>query len=350
MTTEWKNAVVSEMASIIDAISIIDKAGLRVALVVAKSDVLLGIVTDVEVRRAILNNQSLEDSVLTVMNKNPYTVSSNYMASEVVSEMKQHGYSHLPVIDENGKLQDLILFDELLKPSKRDNEVVLMAGGLGSRLRPLTNDCPKPLLKVGGKPILENILRNFVDAGFYNFHISLNYRGEMIKEYFGDGERFNANIRYIEEKERLGTAGALSLMETKTNKPIFVMNGDLLTTVDFNHLLDYHSHHKTEATMCVREYDIAVPYGVVTTESENIISITEKPVQRFFVNAGIYVLEPQLLKMIPPDKYYDITTLFQDMLEKKRSISSFPLREHWMDIGQLDDFVSAERQFSEKFQ
>jgi NDP-sugar pyrophosphorylase family protein len=227
-----------------------------------------------------------------------------------------------------------------------------MAGGLGTRLRPLTDDIPKPLLKVGNKPILETIIRNFAEHGFVNITISLNYKGDMIKDYFGDGSDFGVNIDYVEENKRLGTAGALSLLKENPHEPFFVMNGDLLTDVNFSHLLDFHSFGNSTATMCVREYEYQVPYGVIQTKDSDITSIVEKPIQKFFVNAGIYVLSPSVFNDIPENEFFDMPTLFNILIEKQKKVSSFPIHEYWLDIGRMSDFEQAQseyfRIFSEK--
>lgn len=224
-----------------------------------------------------------------------------------------------------------------------------MAGGLGTRLRPLTQDIPKPLLKVGNKPILETIIKNFANHGFVNITISLNYKGEMIKDYFGDGSNFGVNIDYVEENMRLGTAGALSLIENKPNEAFFVMNADLLTDVNFSHLLDFHSFSNSDATMCVREYEYQVPYGVIEVEESNVTSIVEKPIQKFFVNAGIYVLSPKVFDYIPKNEFYDMPTLFNTFIEKEKRVISFPIHEYWLDIGRMSDFEQAQSEYFRVF-
>ena len=216
-----------------------------------------------------------------------------------------------------------------------------MAGGLGSRLQPLTEDKPKPLLSVGDKPILETILESFIEQNFRRFYISVNYKADAIKKHFADGGRWNAEIRYLEEETRLGTAGALDLIPERPELPLLVMNGDLLTRVNFRDLLDYHLDQKAQATMCVREYDFQVPFGVVEIEDHHILSIDEKPVHRFFVNAGIYVLEPGLIDLIPKGEYFDMTDLFARAIEKGHETQAFPIHEYWIDVGRIDDLDRA---------
>jgi len=216
-------------------------------------------------------------------------------------------------------------------------------------LRPLTEATPKPMLNVGGKPILQTIVKGFVDSGFTNFTMCLGYKSTVIQDYFRDGSDFGANIEYIVEEKRMGTVGALTLLSKKLNKPFFVMNGDLLTNINYENMLDFHIKYDSRATMCVREYDIEVPYGVVNITNENIISIEEKPIHSFFVNAGIYLLEPNCIDLIPDNEFYDMPTLFEKLIDTKEKITSFPLQEYWLDIGKLTDYERANAEYFSVF-
>jgi len=224
-----------------------------------------------------------------------------------------------------------------------------MAGGMGTRLRPLTNDQPKPLVSVGNKPLLETIIETFVQQNFHQFYLSINYKAEMIKSHFTDGAKWNAEIHYLEEDQRLGTAGSLSLLPEQPDEPAIVMNSDLLTRVNFQQLLDYHKQHKAKATMCVREYDFQVPFGVVEIEDNQITGIDEKPVHNFFVNAGIYVLEPEVLKLLRKNEAMDMTQFFERIILAGLKTSAYPIHEYWLDIGQKDDFLRANRDFGKVF-
>jgi NDP-sugar pyrophosphorylase family protein len=237
--------------------------------------------------------------------------------------------------------------NDFLQPERRRNTVVVMAGGLGTRLDPLTKDLPKPLLKVGSKPILETILSNFRGYGFAEFFLSVNYKAEMVKSYFGDGTRWGIRIRYLEESVPLGTAGSLSLLPERPTLPLVVMNGDLVTQVNFQHMLDFHREHAAVATMGVREYDMQVPFGVVRLEESRIVAIEEKPVHRFFVNAGIYVLEPDALDYVPRGEYFDMTTLFERLAKEGMPTSAFPIREYWLDVGRPDDLERAQIEYGD---
>ncbi|SHF35242.1 nucleotidyltransferase family protein [Desulforamulus putei] len=345
----WKDVLVSPCASILNTIKVIDSAALQIALVVDDAGRLLGTVTDGDIRRAILRGLSLDEPVSRVMNSSPTVARVNEDRQEILAVMKARNLRHIPVLDETGRVVGIEILEELLKGGRKENLVVLMAGGLGSRLRPLTQDCPKPLLKVGSRPILETILHNFIEYGFERFYISVNYKADMIKQYFGNGNRWNVQIKYIEEKERLGTAGSLSLLPEKTEHPLLIMNGDLLTRVNFDQLLSFHIDNQVQATMCVREFDLQVPFGVVKIDGHRLLGIDEKPVQHFFVNAGIYVLQPDVLELLPRGMYYDMPDLLARIVEQGKETAVFPVREYWLDIGRLSDYEQANGEYEEIF-
>jgi dTDP-glucose pyrophosphorylase/predicted transcriptional regulator len=347
--SSWKEILVSPESSIREAIQLLDKSGKQIVLVAEENCALAGTVTDGDVRRGILKGLSLEEPVSKIMNPAPTVARVDEGRETILATMKRKGLHHIPVVDENRQVVGLETLDELIQSRKRENIVVLMAGGLGSRLRPLTDGIPKPMLKVGSKPLLETILENFIEYGFSRFYISVNYMADVVKSHFGDGSRWGVDIRYLHEDQRLGTAGALSLLPGKPDAPFFVMNGDLLTKVNFSQLLDFHFSHRAQATMCVREYDFQVPYGVVKIDDHRITGIDEKPVQRFFVNAGIYVLEPKALELVQPNTYFDMPTLFERLIERKQETSAFPIREYWLDIGHLADYDRANVEFGDVF-
>jgi len=255
----------------------------------------------------------------------------------------------LPVISGGRVLQCILFSDELELAIRKDNKVVLMVGGLGTRLRPLTETVPKPMLIVGNKPIVETIIESFKNYGFTNFILSVNYKKEMIMDYFQDGTHLGVHIEYIEETTRLGTAGALSLLVERPTEPFFVMNGDLLTKINFEQLLDFHIETDSTATMCVRDYEYQIPYGVIETNNHQLLSIVEKPVHKSFVNAGIYVLNPAALKHVPNGEFYDMPELYKKMMKEKEKVSAFPLREYWLDIGRMDDYEKANGDYKETF-
>ncbi|MUT65003.1 nucleotidyltransferase family protein [Paenibacillus sp. NEAU-GSW1] len=333
--------LISPHSSILEALHIIDKGSVQIALVVDESQKLIGTITDGDVRRGILRGIDLNNEVQHIMKTDPMISYEEDSRDVIFAKMKNYNLKQIPIIDRQGKIVRLDLLDEIIKQERSDNWVVLMAGGLGSRLGELTRDCPKPLLKVGSKPILEGILETFIANGFYRFMISVNYKAEMIMDYFGDGSKWGVEIIYIQESKRLGTAGALSLLPFIPDKPIIVMNGDLLTKVNFQQLLDFHMETKASATMCVREYEFQVPYGVVKVDNSRLQSIEEKPVQRFFISGGIYVISPNALQYIPDNTFYDMPSLFDKLLQLGAETSAFPIREYWIDIGRMDDFERA---------
>ncbi|MDT8903840.1 nucleotidyltransferase family protein [Anaeroselena agilis] len=346
---DWKRILISPTTAIIDAIEIIDAVATGIVLVVDDDNRLQGTVTDGDVRRAILKGIRLDEPINLIMNAHPTVARINDDKETILTRMKLKDLKQIPILDDSGRVVSMEMINDLIRTDERGNWVLLMAGGMGKRLNPLTNDCPKPLLKVGDKPILETIIQNFVYHGFMRFYISVNYKAEMIEEYFGDGAQWGVEIRYLREKEPLGTAGALSLITEPPGEPLLVMNGDLLTKVNFGHLLDFHKQHRACATMCVREYKLQVPYGVVQMDKHRLKGIIEKPVQQFFVSAGVYVLDPVVLKHIPKSTLIDMPALFERLISKELETAVFPVREYWLDIGRIGDFERANGEFAEVF-
>lgn len=255
--------------------------------------------------------------------------------------MEQHDLLVVPIVNERNELVDVHIHKELVQPHARNNLVFLMAGGIGKRLHPLTLNCPKPMLKVDGKPILERTIEKFIAAGFVRFVISVHYLPDMIISHFGDGTRWNAKVSYIEEKEPLGTAGALGLLQSREELPIILINGDVITDIDVSALLAFHNKAAASVTMCVREHDIQVPYGVVETDGEDVLDVVEKPTHKFFVNAGIYVLSPALLDLVTPNIRLDMPDLIRFAISSRHLVKMFPVHERWADIGRVDDFNHA---------
>jgi len=348
MTESWKQVVINPDASLRQALQVIDASAMQIALVVNPDNRLLGTITDGDIRRALLRGDDMDITVDKIMNPNPVTGLIDEDFAIWQRTMLRHNLQHLPVLDMHGHLVDLARYIPPQEPT-RENPIILMAGGLGTRLRPLTEHQPKPLLRVGAKPILETIIENFRGQGFYRIYLSINYMGEKIRDYFGDGSQWDVEIHYLEEKQRLGTAGALSLLPHKPEHPIIVMNGDLLTNVDFVRLLEFHNRQQAAATLCVREYSYQVPYGVVQIDDYRVDMLKEKPVEHHFVNAGIYTLNPDILDMIPSDSFYDMTTLLETLICGKKRVSGFPLRDYWMDIGRMDDYEQADSEYKDYF-
>ena len=336
-------------STIANALSVIDSGAVKIALVVDTDNKLLGTLSDGDIRRGLLRKKLLNETIEDVYFKNPITAKKGCSKEDLLHLCLVNGIAQVPIVDEDRKVIDLFIIDDGLQKKQHENHVVLMVGGLGTRLRPLTENTPKPMLEVGGKPILETIVRCFVDSGFTNITMCLGYKSNIVQDYFQDGSDFGANIDYIDEEKRMGTAGALTLLEERLDNPFFVMNGDLLTNIDFEKMLDFHVEYNSKATMCVREYDIEVPYGVVNVANENITSIEEKPIHRFFVNAGIYLLEPDCIDLIPDNEFYDMPTLFEELIATKEKVVSFPLQEYWLDIGRIADYERANIEYFSKF-
>ena len=337
----YKNILLHPTSTIKEALKIIDSGAIQIALVIDKEDKLLGTVTDGDIRRGLLSNLSLDDSIESIICIKPTVCTIEYSKEKILDIALAKKLHQIPIVDNNGKLVGIQEVDTLLQPERKNNKVVLMVGGLGTRLRPLTDKMPKPMLKVGKKPILETIILNFKKYGFVNIVLCVSYKSEIIEEYFKDGSEFGVNIDYIHENKRMGTAGPLSLIKEKLNESFFVMNGDLLTNINFENMIEYHFSNNSVATMGVREYNFQVPYGVVKTDAMNIVSIEEKPVHQFFVSGGVYILSPEVLKYIPENEFYDMPDLFTTIVKSNLKAVSFPIYEDWIDIGKKEDYERA---------
>jgi len=336
-------------STIRDALVVIDSGAVKFAIVVDEEDRLIGTLTDGDIRRSLLAGKELESSIRDIYFREPTVANIRNTKKEIINICTAKKIYQVPIVDDAGKVVSIDILDELLKPEVHPNKVVLMVGGLGTRLKPLTNVTPKPMLHVGGKPILETIVENFAGYGFTNIVMCVNYKSQIIQDYFGDGSQYGVKIEYIFEENQMGTAGALSLLPEPLTDPFFVMNGDLLTKVNFEHMLDFHLSGKATATMGVREYDFQVPYGVVNIMDGQIQSIEEKPVHKFFVSAGMYILDPECIDLIPQSEFYDMPTLFEKMIALGLNTTSFPLREYWLDIGRIEEYEKANREYGQVF-
>ena len=345
MNDNWKRSLVQETATIKDALEILDVEGLRVVLVIDDDEILKGVVTDGDIRRGLLEGESLETTIDRVMNKNPHTAQSGTSREELINKMNELDFLFIPIL-QGRKLVGLETLHGVLAHSdeKRQNPIFIMAGGFGTRLRPLTDNCPKPMLRIGDKPILETLINSFKKAGFVNFYISTHYMSEVIVEYFEDGRKLDVNITYVHEDTPLGTGGALGLLQSELPNalPVIMINGDVLTKVDFERLLDFHVSSAAAATMCVREYDYQIPYGVVEGDGSQVTGMVEKPIQRFFVNAGIYVISSDIVKSVKKGCNIDMPSLLEQHIDKNKKVLMFPIHEYWLDIGRMDDFNRAQ--------
>lgn len=342
MSYDWKNILIKPDQPIRDALQLIDSESLRIALVVDDELRLLGVVTDGDVRRGLLKNLSITSPVNMVMNTKPLTAKSGTARKELVKFMEREQLLAIPLMKDD-KVAGLETLQRVGQCSKYQNPVFLMAGGFGTRLRPLTDNCPKPLLKVGDKPILEIVLNSFIKSGFVNFYISTHFLPDTIREHFGDGSKWNVSITYVHEETPLGTGGALGLLPEGTpDLPLILINGDILTNVDFERVLEFHNKHQAAATMCVRDYEYQVPFGVINGDGNKIIGMVEKPVQRFFVNAGIYVISPEIRYSVQKNTRIDMPTLLEQFIEQKHNVMMFPIHEYWLDIGRIEDYNRAQ--------
>ncbi len=326
----------------------IDRNAKGIALVVDPERRLVGTITDGDVRRAILAGISLDTAVSELLARKagsayprPITAPASSERGALLALMQERGIRQVPLLDEAGRVVDLVTLDDLLPERVLSLRAVVMAGGAGTRLRPLTEDRPKPMLPVGGRPLLEHIVEQLRQSGIRRVNVTTHYHPEKIREHFGDGRAFGVELDYVTEDRPLGTAGALGLLED-TQEPLLVINGDILTRVDFRALLDYHRGHGADLTVGVRQYDLQVPYGVIECQGPYVRQVREKPTIRLLVNAGIYLLEPAVRRLIPSGERFDMTDLIQLLLENGRPVVSFPIVEYWLDIGQPEDYEKAQ--------
>jgi dTDP-glucose pyrophosphorylase len=347
---DWQRLAVAPTASIREVIAAIDSGGARIVLVVEAGGKLVGTITDGDVRRGLLRGVGIDMPASEIMQRQFKSVSERDDRDSVLAALRRFRVQQMPILDERGIVIGLQTLEELVEPAKRSNWVVLMAGGLGQRLRPLTDERPKPMLQIGNRPLLETIIEQFANQGFVNIFIAINYLGQQIREHFGDGRRWDVSIRYLDEVTRLGTAGALSLLPHPPTEPVIVMNGDILTRVDFVRLLEFHQANRSLATMALREHVQRIPYGVVQFDDVLLTSIQEKPAVRHFVSAGVYALEPQAVAAIPHGVPYDMPQLFNTIIDQGARAAVFPVHEYWIDIGKLEDFERANRDFDGHFE
>jgi dTDP-glucose pyrophosphorylase len=342
--SEWNREIIVENPiTLIQAIELLERTGEGVILFCVDKR-LVGILTDPDIRRLIIKGVKVTSFALDHLNRNFVSWVEGEHEENPINFLRRRYIHHLPIVDKEGHLVDLISLDRY-EFDKQTNPVVLMAGGLGTRLRPFTEKCPKPLLELNGKPILEHIIERFLESGFINFYISVNFLGEMIEEKFGDGSQWGCNINYLREKEKLGTAGALSLLPHRPDNPILVANGDVLTNVNFRNLLDYHNRNDAEATMCIRSYEVQIPFGVVDIEDGKINSILEKPIKKYYVNAGIYCLNSSILDHIQNGERLDMPMLIERAKKGNGSVFGFPIHENWIDVGRKEDLETARKTF-----
>lgn len=337
----WRQAILPANANIQQAIRNLDQVGIKIVLVVNETGELEGTISDGDIRRGLLKGLDLNSQITSVVHHNALVVPPEMGRDMVMQLMVANKIQQIPVVDEHRHVVGLHLWDEITTPPTRSNMMVIMAGGMGTRLRPHTENCPKPLLHVAGKPMLEHIIERAKLEGFSHFVLAIHYLGYMIEEYFGNGERLGVRIDYLREQSPLGTAGALGLINPRPDAPFVVTNGDVITDIRYGELLDFHIRHAATATMAVRVHEWQHPFGVVQTQGVDIIGFEEKPVARTHINAGVYVLEPDALCILSADTRCDMPTLFERLQAEAKRTVAYPMHEPWLDVGRPDDLKQA---------
>jgi dTDP-glucose pyrophosphorylase len=345
--TELKTICVGKDCPLVNALEIMDKGSLGIVFVVDDMRRLLGVFNDIDLRVAILNGKPMNLTIEHYMNRHPITISANSSKKELAELILKYPTKRIiPVIDKNGRV---VSFEKTrLATSTYSNPVVILAGGKGDRLMPLTESTPKPMLSINGRPLLEITIKQLQSQGFRKIYLSVNYQENKIKDYFGNGENFGVDIKYIREPMQLGTAGPVALIN-RIAEPFLVINGDILTKVDFRSLLEYHLGNENKFTAALYQYDFQVPFGVANLNDGNFLGVDEKPIKKFFVIAGLYVIDQSILKFIPKNKKFDMTDLISDLMKRKIHIGCFPLREYWLDIGMHSEYQKANEDFNEVF-
>lgn len=339
---DWPSTLVPLGSTIQQAICSLEKSSMQIVLAVTEGNRLAGTLTDGDIRRAFLKGLNLESIIDDVIKRNPLVVPPELNRNLVLKLMQINKIHQLPIVDREAKVVGLHLWDQIVAPKAIENMMLIMAGGKGNRLRPHTENRPKPMLEVGGKPLLQHTIEKARSEGFRNFFISLHYLGHVVEEHFGDGSNYDVRIDYLREDEPLGTAGCLSLLPKIPEMPFIVMNGDILTDIRYSDFLDFHNRHEASATMAVRQYEIQNQFGVVRTKGVEIEGFDEKPVYRSHVNAGVYVLDPCALRHLNR-QHCDMPTLFERIKQNAGKTIVYPMHEPWLDIGQPEDLLNARK-------
>ena len=319
-------------------LEILDCEGKAIAIAVDKNKKLLGTITDGDIRRALLRGISIEEPIEKIIHYNPIVARNSLTKEELKDIFIKNAIQQLLIVNEDGELVNLISINEILLHEGKENTVIIMAGGLGTRLKELTIEIPKPMLKIGQDPMLQHIINNFKKYGYNKILLSVNYKAEIIENYFQDGYAYGVKIEYIKEHKRLGTAGGIKLAKEYIDKPFFVMNGDIFTNLNVENMMEYHVEKGFDITVATRIHSFQVPYGVINTENNSIKELKEKPIVEYLINAGVYCLNPSLLEYIPEDEYFEITDLINLSIQKGLKIGNYEIKEYWMDIGKLEDY------------
>jgi len=344
---EWRKAIVQENSTIEQAINNLNQLGIKIVLVVDKTNKLIGTISDGDIRRGLLRDLDLNSSIVSILHSDPLVVPPELPKEMVRQLMVANKIHQIPVIDRQKHVIGLHIWNEVVNTSQRANIMVIMAGGKGTRLLPYTENCPKPMVLVAGKPMLEHIIERAKLEGFTKFLVAIHYLGYMIEEYFGNGEWLGVKIDYLREKSPLGTAGALGLVNTRPDVPLVVTNGDVITDIRYGELLDFHIRNKSTATMAVRSHEWQHPFGVVQIRDSKIVGFEEKPITRSYINAGIYVLSPEVLREFKPESPCDMPMIFELLQAKANHTFAYPMHEPWLDVGRPDDLIQANSDISQ---
>jgi dTDP-glucose pyrophosphorylase len=330
---KFEKFIVDKNTSILKAIKILEKTQFKIVLVVDNKK-LKGIITDGDIRKSLLDNFSLEEKVEKIMNKKPKLVFNThdhfFKSKKIINEQK---YLHVPLVDKNKRILGLYMLDLIVNQKTEKTYFFILAGGKGERLRPITNNVPKPMIKISGKPILEHIIEKIKKEGFYNVFISVNYLSDQIKKYFKNGQKHKLEISYIEENKPLGTIGSLKLLDTQDSENVIVTNADVYTKANYRDVLDFHKKTKSDFTLVVKEFLNEIPYGVVKLKGNKLIKINEKPSSFEYINAGIYVVKSSAIKHIPKNKVYNSVELIEKLIAKNMKVRCYLSYEKWSDIG-----------------
>jgi dTDP-glucose pyrophosphorylase len=348
-TELWEETLLPVNATLQQAIKKLDKTGCQVVIITNSDRILVGILTDGDIRRGLLRGIGMDSPIESIIERDPLVAPPSFGREPVFKLMQANKVHQVPIVDENRRVVGLQLLDELLEPRLHSNVMILMAGGQGTRLRPHTEKCPKAMLPIDGEPMLGRIIERAKAEGFQRFILAINYLGELIEEYCGDGRRWNVQIDYLREESPLGTAGALSLLNPRPEAPFIVSNADIISSIGYNDILNYHSIHGASATMAVRAQEWENPFGIVRIQGIKIVGFEEKPVVRNHINAGVYVLNPDALDVLKTSEYCDMPTLFSRLQGSNAQTIVYPLYESWRDIGRLDDLKRAQSESPEKF-
>ena len=340
-TPFWHKAIVAETDTLKTAFQKIDDGAIKLVLCVNEDNKLLGVASDGDLRRGLLKGLDLNGSITELLNRSPLTVPYGTSTSMAHALMKKNKIVQIPSVDKEGKLKGIFLADEFKSLTKTKNKMVIMVGGKGTRLRPFTNDVPKPMVNVAGKPMLQHIILRARDQGFESFTLCINHLGGVIQDYFGDGSQFNVGIEYVSESLPLGTAGALSLLAPYPDDTFIVTNGDVLADINYSRLLDSIDIYEASAVVATKEYEIVNPYGVVEIDKNKIVAFNEKPVSRSNINTGIYAIKPEVLNFLQKGEYCDMPDLLSRVVSENKVVAAYPMYEPWLDVGRPSDLKIA---------